>query len=436
MFRNYFKTAVRNLINNRAFSLINIIGLSAGMAVCLFIITMVQELKSFDQFHANKDRIYRVISDRTSNSSSSFATSPAPLYQHLVNDFPEVKQVTRILRDLNADVTFGQQTTPLNGLYVEPSFFELFDFPMLQGDPITALQAPFSVVLTTTALERLGMDAENIVGQNIEIAELGLFKVTGVLDQRNVKTHLQFEVLASYASIRPLQQAGKFRENLLSSWDDTNDHFLYFLLHPKSKTQAIVQALPTVSDRVYADMDNYRLDFRLQALTQITPNEFLENDLSVVLPRSIVYFLSFLALLVLLTACFNYTNLSVARALTRLREVGVRKVLGAQRSHIFFQFICESILIALFALLLAWTLLEVFIIPQFYQFSFTESLQLQLQSNAMTIFWFVLFSLFVGLMAGFLPAIYLSTFQPAQVLKSIQSLKVFARLGWRKTLMI
>lgn len=436
MLKNYFKTAFRNLFRNKSFSLINILGLAAGMAICMLIITITNDLKSYDRFHDKKDRIYRVISDRTGRSPSSFATSPLVLHDILTDQAAAIEQALRIKANFGGDARFEETILPISGLFAEYNFFEFFDFEMVYGNSSRALTDPYSIVLTEEAAEKFGFGGQNPVGKSIEVGELGTFQITGVVkNPPSLKTHLQFESLVSFSTVKPLEEQELINRSL-TDWAFTDNGFNYLLLHENANPSALQPLFSKLSDERYASMNNYRLDFRLQKLTQITPAHLIENDISFSLPKVFLYFLAILAMIVMLTACFNYTNLSVARALTRAKEVGVRKIVGARRSHLFMQFICEAVLIALFALVFAWVLLEAVVAPQFEHLSVNQFLNLEIKGSGPLYIQFLVFSLGIGLLAGFLPAVYLSRFQPARVLKSLTNVKVFAGLGWRKALLM
>jgi putative ABC transport system permease protein len=232
-----------------------------------------------------------------------------------------------------------------------------------------------------------------------------------------------------------LEQAGKINPNT-DSWKGTDDTYIYLLLNNRNAARQLQPTLDRISDRVYADEENYRLDFKLQALDAVAPSKMLHNDLFFTIPEVALVFLSILAIIVLLTAFFNYTNLSVARGLGRAVEVGVRKVIGARRSQVFMQFTCEAIVVALVSLVLALGLLEALIFPAFEQLSFARYLDLTLKLDTELYLTFFAFSLVVGFVAGLLPATYLSAFQPVQVMKKLKNIKVFGRLGWRKALIV
>lgn len=435
MLRNYIKVAIRNLIKNRMFSIVNIIGLAIGMATCMLIIVIILDQTSYDEFHPDKDRIYRIISDRTSRSSSSFSTVPFPMYEAAVRKFPGIEKAVRIQGRLGGDVTYEEQTVPLRGLFAEPTFFDLFAFEIADGNPSQALSEPYSVLLTEESLAKFDFGSKSPIGEVIKIGNLGDFKITGIVKDHNHKTHMRFDILASFSTVRPLEEAGKLSP-FLDRWDNTNSGFIYVKLDKHSNPDELEAYFPAISDEQYADMENYRLDFRLQALTSITPAEMLENDISNTMPLILVQFLSILSILIIITACFNYTNLSVARALTRAKEIGLRKVVGASRPQIFVQFVSEAIIVSVLSLAFAWCLLEIVMIPNFENLFFNQFFDFDLQGNTQLYLIFFLFSLLVGIFAGAFPALYLSSFKPIQVLRKLSEVKLFSKMGLRKTLIV
>lgn len=435
MLKNYFKVAIRNFFRQSGFSLINVLGLASGMAICMLILTLINSQNDYDQFHEKKDRIFRIICDRTSDHDASFATVPHPLFDELIGKEAVVENGLRIRDWFGGDAVYGEKTNSIGGLYAEASLFEIFDFTLEYGDEKTALSAPYSIVLTPEAVALFGMP-ENPIGEVLEFKDLGAFTVKGVIKVPEGKTHIDYgQVIASYASVRPLEQAEKIPANI-DDWKGTDDTFIYLLLNKTGAARQLNAKLKNISDRVYADEENYRLDFKLQALDAVAPVKMLHNDLFFTIPEVALVFLSILAIIVLLTAFFNYTNLSVARGLGRAVEVGVRKVIGARRSQVFLQFTCEAIVVALVSLVLALGLLEVLIFPAFEQLSFARYLALKLELNNELYLKFFAFSLVVGFVAGLLPATYLSAFQPVQVMKKLKNIKVFGRLGWRKALIV
>jgi len=435
MFKNYFKIAFRNIIRHRIFSIINIIGLAVGISLCLLIIMLYLDHKSMDQFNVNKGRIYRVIADRTvvNSGTTSYATAPLPLAELLLKESPAVEQVVRMRGGFGGEAKAAEKVLPVNGFFVDAEFFRLFNFELEQGDPAQALLKPNSVVLTRkTAVKFFGN--EDPIGRTLSFDKTGDFIVTGVFDDTEYRTHLQFEMLASISSLNSLEKEKKTYP-ALENWEDFYASYVYFMTKKNASTEQVAALLSDISQRQYADNQKLKVDFFLQRLTGISMSKILYQQPGGVLPHLFFYFVGVFGLIVLITACFNYTSLTIARSLTRAREVGVRKVCGAAPRQIFAQFISEAVLISLISLLFAYGLLE-FLKPAFFNIHGYLRELFQLKMSFMILSVFISFSILVGIIAGFFPALFIAALNPVRVLKSTFSLKMFSHLTLRKTLIV
>ena len=446
MIQNYIKIAIRNLLRHKFFSLINIFGLAAGMSICLLIISMLMEQKSYDQFHAHKDRIYRVITDRHPDKKT--ATSPALLAEEL-RKYAAVAQTTRLKRGFGGDATYNETTIPIIGYFADATFLDVFDFPLKYGNPQLALTEPFSIVLSQENAEKLFGD-ENPVGKTLAFAERGLeafdiklgaqkgtsygdFTVTGVLEKTSLKSHIPLEAFMSFSTRQALVQQGIWEESQ-EKWSDVVGAYTYVLLNEGYAEADFSTILDQIGQREFSQLEeNYhQFGFDPQALTQITPSPIISNPMGSQLPLEAYFVHGFLALLVMATAAFNYTNLSIARSLTRAKEVGVRKVSGAFRYHLFAQFIGESIIMALIALgagILFFQILK----TGFVNLWMNQYLNFELPENISLYLYFVVFGIAVGIMAGIYPALYMSRYAPLQVLKNFRLVRP-GGLGIRKVL--
>jgi putative ABC transport system permease protein len=432
MAKNYATIALRNIRKHKVFSIINIMGLSIGISLCLFVISLIFYMYGSDRFHEKKDRIYRVTSKTiTERAVHERATAPLPLAGEL-EQIPGIETVVRLKKNFGGVAVFEKKGFLVNGLYADKDFFRVFDFELELGDPKTALVEPYSIVLTREVAQKFfgkGDPTEEI----LQIQNLGDFKVTGVLkDVSKLHTHMKFECLASFSTVASLENQKKIYPSL-TNWKNLNDNYVYFLLRKNSSPKAVEGLLPGIVEKHYGDDENeYR--YTLQALTDISPGKNLGNNLSTMpVPKETPMFLSIIALIIMIIACFNYTNLSLAKALSRAKEVGIRKTIGANRLKIFSQFIGESTTYALIALVIAFFLYE-FLIPHSFQ-----SILLHIQMEKLQfglIFSFVLFSLFIGFLAGVIPATLISKFNPTEVLKDITKTKVFSRINLRRTLVV
>ena len=448
MIFNYLKVGIRNFLKYKTFSFINVFGLAAAMSVCMLIMLMLADQHSYDQFHANKDHIYRIISDKP-DLKHAYATSPFPLADALRNEDPVVQESTCLAMGVGGDAVYNKSSTELRGYFADPAFFKVFSFQLGKGDPGTALNAPNSIVLSATAAHRLFRD-EDPVGKTVTFTDRGLgplggseasapvswgsYTITGVLADVNYRSHLHFDALFSVSSL-PLLIADKKRGNSRIDWQNFFQCYTYVLLRP-GKTGADLDAslVSLTKPHIAGVPDMKGFNMKGQALTAISPGMLLGNEPNVALPRVAYYFLSIIALIILVSACLNYTNLSIARALTRAREIGIRKVNGAGRKNIVFQFLCESILTALFALLLS-ILFLLFLRAAFVGLWLNQYFHFELRAGWPVVAGFVIFALTIGLIAGIYPAFYLSGFQPAKVLKSLAGIRP-GKLSIRKALSV
>lgn len=444
MLKNYIKTTVRTLLRHRFFSFINIFGLALAMSVCMGIIMLVADQMTYDRHNSRRDRIYRITSrsldEQGRPNSNEYATTVMPLRDELMQGYTGIEKAVRILRGFgNGWIEFDQQdiTVPLAGFFADPEVLEVFEYELEHGDASTALVEPYSVVLTKKAAQKL-FKQENPVGETIKVGEQGLYTVTGVIKETGNKSHIVFEAFASLSTVKNLKADAKHdRKADLENWENFTAGWIYLLAEEGKATADILPHINEVyKKRVEAsgNTDRPGIQFGMQELMKITPGAFMNNPIGPFLPWILVYFFAGLAGVVMLTSCFNFTNLSIARSLTRAREIGVRKVTGAARWQIFTQFLSESVVLALVALVVAFALLQV-VKPFLLHLTFARMLRWDLEANLYVYGVFVGFAVLVGLLAGFFPAVVLSGFQPVKVLKSLNSMKLFSRMALRKTLL-
>ena len=444
MIRNYVLVAIRNLTRNKFFSAINIFGLAVSMTICMAIISLVADQMRYDSHNTKRSRVYRVNSYAVDNkgedrSSMDNATSPMPLRNELLENYTGFDRVIQIKRGFGngwLDLENQNVNIPLKGFFADPEVFDVFEYEMQYGDPQTALTEPFTVVLTRQAANKLFKE-ENPVGQTIKVGEVGTYTVTGVLKETKNKSHLVFEALASMASVKSLEADGKMEkesENWLNFWQS----WTYVLLEPGKSLKDVEPFFEKIYASRIASTGNpeaFKAKFRLQGLSEITPGALVNNSIGPSLPWALVYFLSGLTAIVMLTSCFNFTNLSIARSLKRAKEIGVRKVTGAARWQLLVQFLIESVLIALFALGLAFVLL-ILIKPLMLQLTLVRVFMWDFEMNFIVSAVFLVFAIVVGIFAGLFPAVVLSGFEPVKVLKNLNTVKLFSRMGLRKALLI
>ncbi|WP_020529619.1 ABC transporter permease [Flexithrix dorotheae] len=447
MFKNYFKVSVRNLLKYKAFSFINIFGLAASMSICLLIILMLADQKSYDQFHTKKDRIYRILNKRV-NHSNTYATVPFPIASTLKSDYPAVEEATSLRRGFGGDAHYNEKHAEIRGYFTDPGFLKIFNYDLEAGDPFTAMDNPNTIVISKkTAL--LLFAEENPIGKTIDFTSRGLdyfteegneptdwgnYTVTGVLAQNTYKTHLEFDVLVSSSSIPHLAQQEKIND-LSNNWENNYMSYAYVLLNPKASEKDLNIALGDIVAKKFSDNENLKgSELMSQSLEKITPGPALGNEPITRLPLFVYYILSSLALVIMISACLNYTNLSVARAVTRSKEIGVRKVIGAKRMHLIFQLLSESIITSFLALVLA-NIILIFVKSAFLGLWMNNYLNFDLSANVYVYLIFLIFSILIGLISGIFPALVLSRYNPIKALKK-EGILQLGNLGIRKVLNI
>jgi putative ABC transport system permease protein len=328
-------------------------------------------------------------------------------------------------------------TVPLSGLFVDPSFLQVFNFPLQAGNPSTSLVDPNSLVLTKQSAEKIFGTADP-VGQIISMKGYGEFTITGVLQDIPNKTHFDFEVLCSLSTLPGLEKNNALTPSL-ENWNAFYNNYIYVKLKAGENTQAVEQALAEIGKTFSAgrtsEGKSIAYDFYLQPLEKITPGPELSGGMGKGMPAYMLLFLGGLAAVVLLMSVFNFTNLTIAKSLTRAREIGVRKVVGARRHQVFFQFIGEAVVFSLIALVFSYVLMQ-FLKTGLIQLSVGRDFSLSLNEDFTLYIVFVLFAMLVGALAGILPAAYLSAFQASRVLKDVQNLRVSSGLTLRKLLMV
>jgi putative ABC transport system permease protein len=438
MLKNYVKVAIRNLLKNRSFSFINIFGLAMGMSVCLVLIMLVADQKNNDRYNTNRDQIYRITHNRlnTDEFVSLFATTPLPLADKLTNEYDDVDYAVRIRRGFGTDWVGIEQNVniPIGGFFVDPEFIDLFQLEMLAGDARTALKQPNSVVLKEETAHKL-YGKTDVIGKIITVGDLGDYIVTGVLKDNNEQSHIKFEALASLSSLTQIEEQDSLLTASVNNWKNIWNGYVYLQLKDEVSVATVEEHLAAINVEIYSEMEDYNQKFALQPLTKISPGPLMGNEIGPFLPLIFVYFLSGLAFVVMLSASFNYMNLSIARALTRAKEVGIRKVSGATKPQLIIQFLTEAVLLSIVALIISHGVLYL-LKPAFTQLHFSQLLQWDLRQDTEVLLYSLGFSLIIGLLAGIIPAMTLASFQASKVLKDLSGIKLFSKLGLRKFLIV
>ncbi len=427
MLGNYFKTAFRNLLKYRFISTINLFGLAIGLTCCLLILAYILNEMSYDRFNRKADQIYRVtrIFNAPDGNESLHLGSVAPPFGPLLqHDFPDITGMTRLLDIGTTALRYKDKLFNEQGLYfADEHFFDFFSVPVLKGNPKSALEEPYCVMMTEDLAKKYfgNEDPMNKVISLNNIRSKASFKVTGIFQAFPPNSHLHPEMLISFNTLKDSSIYGE--QALLTNWG--NNAFFTYLMFPKNYPVKKIEAqFPAFIDR-HLHYDNLPANTRtsrftslsLQKLTDIHLRSHLDSEIEENGDISRVYIFAAIALFILLIACINYMNLSTARSLLRAREIGVRKAIGAQRREIILQFLSESVIITCLAMLLAFLLTRL-LLPYLNQLS-ARQITMHVLLRPQVLIPLLLMPFAVGLLSGIYPAIFLSSFRPVQVLKGI-----------------
>lgn len=425
MFKNYLKIACRNLIRNKSYAAINIMGLAVGIAICMIIFMIIQYQTSFDTYHAKSNRIYRVLTEYHTETGDVYSGKdiPFPLPAGMKAAFPQIEQVAPIYASQNdvllipdnngnTEKIFKEQ----RGLfYTDPSFFKIFDFPLVEGS-YASLEDPGNVLLTKEIAEKYFGDWRAAMGKTIRLQAGGymfshsteLVKVSGILAPIPTNTDFQLKIIASYRSF--------FNDYMATStgWNVTSDFGCYILLPPNTDAANFNRQLRAYSQKaVPADNKDSHI---IQPLNAVHYDTQAGNYSNKTISRQLINVLWLIAGFILLIACVNFVNLSTAQAINRAKEVGVRKVLGSNKMQLQMQFIMETFLTVAGAVILA-VAITLIALPYVNQL-LDLSLSLNIFDSTAVILFLLAVTIMVTMLAGFYPSVVLSGFNPVSTLKS------------------
>jgi putative ABC transport system permease protein len=424
MLKNYLKVAVRNLLRHKVFSFINIFGLALGMTCSILIMLWVQDELSFNRFHTNSGRLHRVIEHQhyPGGEDLIMPSTPGPLAEGLKKEFPEITHAAKVSWDVQVLLAHGDKRFKEKGNYVSPDFLTMFTFPLLKGDAATALSQPHSLVIDETmALKYFG--TTDVLGRMLQVNNRTSYKITGVMAPVPKNSSLQFSFLMPVDDYENQPDMG-----WLKNWG-SNGIRTFVLLRPDADAAALSAKMEKFLLKHNPDS---HIDLFLQAVSDMHLYTFFKPGRVPVGRMQYVRLFSVVAVFVLLIACINFMNLSTARSAKRAKEVGVRKVIGAVRSVLVGQFLGESILIALLAILIAACLTQLSLgtfnelTDKYIRLDFTDPVLLA---------WLAGIALVTGLVAGSYPALFLSSFKPVTVLKGTHKFSNHAAL-FRKGLVV
>ncbi len=427
MFKNYLKIFIRNLRRHRGYSLINISGLAIGLTCCILIMLWIQDELSFDRFNTNLNQLYRVVEEQhySDGTLRPVAQTPMPLGPALVEDYPEILQFARFQVSLRTLIKYKNNSFYENGFaFADPSLLEMFTFPLIKGNIKNALSDPHSVLISERMAEKYFGD-EDPIGQTLTMNNKIDFTVTGIFKKIPHNSHLRFDFLCKFE--------GMVKELRLDTGWWSNDYYTYLLLQKGASYQEVSEKIHEYIKKINPKADSIK--FFLQPVQDIHLHSNFTIDLVGQSENraKYVYIFSIIAIFVVLIACINFMNLSTARSSSRSLEIGLRKVVGAKRSNLISQFLGESILFSITAFLVALVLV-LLLLPAFNALSGKE-LGLNVFNNISFLGGLIGLAFLTGIISGSYPALFLSSFQPAKVLKG--SLKLGTKSSsLRKVLVI
>ncbi|MFY0592767.1 ABC transporter permease [Roseivirga sp.] len=410
MIKNYLKMAWRNLIKHKGHTVINVFGLGVGMACFLLILFFVKDESSFDKFHQDYERIYRVTEvNYTEGGENYLANAYSAIGPALQNDFPEFEAFVRLHIE-EFSVANGPEKKFQEPLFAfaDSTFWKVLDFELLAGDEENALAAPFSIVITETMAKKY-FGEKDAMGKTLKVEGQNDFQVTGILKDLPKNSHLQFDFLASFISLRQLQ----------GGWMFNNWYWppMYtYVKVPEGVDVAGVEAkFPGMVEKYLGKLTAEQRGYKMQAMEDIHTTTDYANELGKTTNKTYLYILTTTAFLILAIACVNFMNLSLARSISRSGEVGVRKVFGAIREQIVFQYLSESILVTIISAVIGFGFFML-AMPAFNGLT-EKSLTVQLSDIPLILGGLFIIALVVGFLSGIYPALFLSGFSPAAILK-------------------
>ncbi len=408
MFSNNLKITIRNLLKNKTFSFINVFGLSIGITCTILILLWVQDEVNFDKFHKNGNQIYRVVQEHKDGKNS---LTPALFAPEITAKVPEIVSFTRIFKLPN--VIFQEETNIFheeNGIVVDPQFFTIFNFPLIEGNPETALSSPSNVIITESLAKKYFGNSDPI-NKTMNIDGKSASVVTGVIKDIPKNSHLKFDFVLPFCLLEAIMPSD------VNNWGAFN-YTTYLQLAPGANIAAINQKINQIAkDKLPSQLLTFWNNFELQPLSQIHLSADISNhhflgDFTVVEDRNTVYIFSCIALFILLLACINFMNLSIAQSGKRTREIGLKKVMGSSKNQLRKQLIGEFFVISLIALTIAIFVVNL-LLPWFNQIS-GKTLVVDHPTNIIS---YLAILLFTTLIAGFYPAFSLSSHNPVSTLK-------------------
>lgn len=432
MFRNYFSIARRNVYRNKVYSSINVLGLALGIACAILIFTVVRYHLSFDTFHSNKDRIYRITTElhqEGTNAITHDPNVPQPMGKAFGNDYAFAEKVAMIYSDTDwlVSVPSSRDNRKFTErvAFAEPEFFDIMDFPLIHGDKNIVLTEPNTAIITERIATKFFGD-QNPIDQIFRVNNQWDFRVTAILKDLPINTDRRDEIFLSYTNLKDHNAwlAGNSWQGISGGMD------CFVLLKPGVLSSDVNEIFPELSKKYYSERDAKIYRFSLQHISDIHFNA----DLGGYVAKKSLWALSLIGLFLIITACVNFVNLATVQALRRSKEIGVRKVLGGQSRQLFWQFIMETALITMLALMLAFAFAAL-TLPYLNQLIDTQ-LRINIFEDVYLLIFLPILLLVVIFLSGSYPGLVLSDFQPVLALKGKLSQKHAGGLSLRRGLVV
>jgi putative ABC transport system permease protein len=418
MYKNYFTVFKRGFVKQKGYSFLNVFGLAIGISCFLLISLYIRDEYSFDRMHTKANQIYRIHEIlQAEGVGERSASQPFPVAEALLNDHPS--QILKAVRIFNfqsptlalATIDNKKEFNESRMFFADSTFFDVFDFPLVQGDPKTALSNPLSIVITES-MARKYFENENPMGKYLKFQGTQNFLVTGVLNDIPENTHFQFDFLASFSSLHDV-----YDPSVPQFWHwYWNPCWTYLLLKDQQAAQQVQAAMPAFVQKFFPEFMRSDVTMELMPLTDIHLKSHMDYEIQPNSSLTTVYVFASIAVFVLMIASINFINLSTARAAKRAKEVGMRKTLGGQKIQLVGQFLFESILLCMISVVLAVIIL-VIALPFFNEFA-EKNISFEVLLEPFYIGLLVGLPLCVGLISGIYPAFVLSSFKPITALKS------------------
>lgn len=416
MLLNYFKIAFRALLKFKGYAFINLFGLALGLTSSVLILVYILDETSFDKFHAKRERIYRVGTDivdiKSGNVNSSLEANGWPIGSLLEKDFPEVEKVVYLANASNFQINYEGKRFEERIFYAGKEFFNMFDFPLVKGDPATALSKPNSIVISE-AMEEKYFKGEDALGKTMTFSDTLLFEVTGVMRDIPQQSHMQFNILFSFATYETLNTWFSYGDG----WGNINVRNYVLLKEGVDQEAFFTKAHNLYMDHVKDEMQNWGMNMYVgfEPLSDIYLRTKRGNGMGEVGSIERVYIVSGIGIFIILLACINFVNLATARSVYRAKEVGLRKVVGSTRAALIRQFLSEALMLTVFSFIVAIALIGL-VLPLFNQL-LGKTYALSVLMDPIIVVGILVLILTVTVLSGYYPAWVMSSMRPAEVLK-------------------